>query len=252
MKLKIASYNISGGFYNDEDKTEYLDKESAISVDDRLLKQIIETINNEDIDVICFQEIITTERIQYIESICKGTQLKYHESYELSKNNIVKDTNCGIAILSKYPLEIINKGLFPNPGLTKTTSSGKTYYLFDKGYLIVNITIEDKKIKLLTHHGFPYGTFDSTAEANIQVFDFFDKVIANNNPDIITGDFNVEDMMSLMNITNNNYIRTVDKVTTVEGKKLDDILIRKDKDSFSSNVLKLLSDHYMVVSIIEL
>jgi len=83
MKLKIASYNISGGFYNDEDKTEYLDKESAISVDDRLLRQIIETINNEDIDVICFQEIITTERIQYIESICKGTQLKYHESYEL-------------------------------------------------------------------------------------------------------------------------------------------------------------------------
>ena len=59
MKLKIASYNISGGFYNDEDKTEYLDKESAISVDDRLLKQIIETINNEDIDVICFQEYPT-------------------------------------------------------------------------------------------------------------------------------------------------------------------------------------------------
>ena len=59
-------------------------------------------------------------------------------------------------------------------------------------------------------------------------------------------------MMSLMNITNNNYIRTIDKVTTVKGKKSDDILIHKDKDSFSSNVLKLLSDHYMVVSIIEL
>ena len=152
MKLKIASYNISGGFYNDEDKTEYLDKESATNVDDRLLKQIVETINNKDIDVICFQEIITTERIQYIESICQNTKLKYYESYELSKNNIVKDTNCGIAVLSKYPLEVLKKELFPNPGLTKTTSSGKTYYLFDKGYMIVNITIENKKIKLLTHH----------------------------------------------------------------------------------------------------
>ena len=35
--------------------------------------------------------------------------------------------------------------LFPNPGLTKTTSSGKTYYLFDKGYMIVNIMIDGKK-----------------------------------------------------------------------------------------------------------
>ena len=252
MKLKIASYNISGGFYNDEDKTEYLDKESATNVDDRLLKQIVETINNEDIDVICFQEIITTERIQYIESICQNTKLKYYESYELSKNNIVKDTNCGIAVLSKYPLEVLKKELFPNPGLTKTTSSGKTYYLFDKGYMIVNITIENKKIKLLTHHGFPYGTFDSTAEDNIQVFEFFDEVIEKNNPDIITGDFNVEDMMSLMNTTKNSYIRTIDKVTTVEGKKLDDILIHKDKVNYSSNVLKLLSDHFMVISEIEL
>ena len=252
MKLKIASYNISGGFYNDEDTTEYLDKESATKVDDRLLKQIIETINNENIDVICFQEIITTSRIQYIESICKSTKLKYYESYELSKNNIVKDTNCGIAVLSKYPLEVLKKELFPNPGLTKTTSSGKTYYLFDKGYMIVNIMIDGKKYKLLTHHGFPYGTFDSTAEENIQVFKFFDEVIKNNNPDIITGDFNVEDMMSLMNNTKSSYLRTVDKVTTVEGKKLDDILIHKDKGNYSSNVLKLLSDHFMVISVIEL
>ena len=65
-------------------------------------------------------------------------------------------------------------------------------------------------------------------------------------------DFNVEDMMSLMNNTKNSYLRTVDKVTTVEGKKLDDILIHKDKGNYSSNVLKLLSDHFMVISVIEL
>ena len=74
MKLKIASYNISGGFYNSDDKTEYLDKERAENIDNNMLQQIIETINAEDIDVICFQEIITTERIQYIQSICKLIQ----------------------------------------------------------------------------------------------------------------------------------------------------------------------------------
>ncbi len=251
MKLKIASYNISGGFYNDKDETEYLDKERVDSVDDKLLNQIINTINNENIDVICFQEIITTDRIKYIKRICDGTNLKNYEFYELSECNIVKDTNCGIAILSKYPLEVIKRELFPNPRLTKTTSSGKTYYLYDKGYMIVNLLTDDKKIKLLTHHGFPYGTFDSKAEDNMQVFEFFDSKINENKPDIITGDFNVEDMMALMPNTKNNYIRTIDKVTTVEGKKLDDILIHKDIN-YSSNVLKLLSDHFMVISTIEL
>ena len=251
MKLKIASYNISGGFYNKEDKTEYLDKERVDNVDDKLLNQIIETINNENIDVICFQEIITTERIKYIKRICDNTNLKNYEFYELSECNVVKDTNCGIAVLSRYPLEVIKRELFPNPGLTKTTKSGKTYYLYDKGYMVSNILIDDRKIKLLTHHGFPYGTFDSTAEDNKQVFEFFDNRVNEYMPDIISGDFNVNDMMSLMPNMKDNYIRTINDITTVEGNKLDDILIHRNI-KYSRNVLKLLSDHFMVISVIDL
>lgn len=249
--MKIASYNISGGFYNSDDKTEYLDKERAENVDDKMLQQIIETINNENIDVISFQEIITTERIQYIQSICSKTNLKYYEFFELSECNIVKDTNCGIAVLSKYPIELVKKELFPNPGLTKTTSSGNTYYLYDKGYMIVKLNVNNKEISLLAHHGFPYAVFDSTPEENIQVFKFFDDVIEKNNPDVITGDFNAEDFMSLMEKANDKYIRTIDSITTVEGEKLDDICIRKNNE-YSSKILKLLSDHYMIITTADL
>ncbi len=252
MKLKVASYNISGGFYNSDDKTEYLDKERAESVDDKMLQQIIETIRKERIDVICFQEIITTERIQYIQSISNETDLKYFDFFELSECNIVKDTNFGLAILSKYPIKTTKKEFFPNPGLTKTTSSGNTYYMYDKGYMIIDITMNGKSIKLLNHHGFPFRVFDSTAEDNTQVFEFFDEAIEKNDPDIIVGDFNVEDMMSFMKKTKNNYIRTIDNVTTVKGRKYDDILIHKGNDNYSSNILKLLSDHFMVISEIDL
>lgn len=251
MKLKIASYNISGGFYNSDDKTEYLDKERVENVDDKMLQQIIETINAEDIDVICFQEIITTERIQYIQSICNRTNLKYYEFYELSECNIVKDTNCGIAVLSKYPIEIVQKELFPNSGLTKTTSSGKTYYLYDKGYMIVCLNVNNKEISLLTHHGFPYGVFNSTAEENPEVFKFFDDAIERYKPDIITGDFNAENFMLLMDKTDDKYFRTIDNITTVEGKKLDDICLRKNNE-YSSKVLRLLSDHYMIITVVDL
>ena len=249
--MRIASYNISGGFYNSDDKTEYLDRDAAENIDNKMLQQIIDTINNEQIDVICFQEIITTERIQYIKSICDNTNLKYFDYYELSMCNIVKDTECGIAILSKYPVETLKKELFPNPGLTKTTSSGKTYYLFDKGYMMVKILIDNNEIKLLTHHGFPYGTFNSTPEKNPKVFEFFDDRIFELNPDIITGDFNAKNFMQLMKKTSDEYTRTINSVTTVEGYEIDDILVRNNT-KFDSKVLKLLSDHFMIIADIEI
>ncbi len=37
MKLKIASYNVSGGFYDNSQKVDYLDKEKANDIDLKLL-----------------------------------------------------------------------------------------------------------------------------------------------------------------------------------------------------------------------
>ena len=247
MKLKIASYNVSGGFYNDEDKTEYLDKESAINVDDRLLKQIIETINNENIDIICFQEIITTKRIKYIDTIIENTNMKYYDEFELSECNIVKDTDFGLTILSKYPITNTIKNFFPNPNLTKTTESGNTYYLYDKGYMMCNIDINGKSIRVLNHHGFPFRRFNSSPEENPDVFNYFENAIDKYKPDIITGDFNADNFMELMPKVNDNYTRTINDITTTDGKKFDDILIHKDRE-YKSNIMKLLSDHYLVIT----
>ena len=246
LNLKIASFNISGGFYIGNEDSEYLDREAVDSVDNILLEQIINTIKEEDLDVICFQEIITTERINYIQTIAEKTELKYFDFYELSECNIVKDTNCGIAIFSKYPMECIKKAMFPNPRLSKTTSSGNTYYTYDKGYMICEVELLDKKIKILTHHGFPYRRFNSTPENNKPVFEAFDNVIEEHNLDIITGDFNADNFMDLMDKTSKKYKRTINSVTTVDGKMFDDIVILKEIN-YNSKIIKLLSDHYIVI-----
>lgn len=250
-KLRVANFNISGGFYIGNEDTEYLDRESATTVDNKLQNQIIDIINSESIDIICFQEIVTTEEIKYMETIANKTDLKYYEYFELSPNNLVENTNSGIAIFSKYPLNCIKKELFPNPKLAKTTSSGNTYYTYDKGYIICTINVDDKKISILTHHGFPYRRFNSTPEDNPQVFNFFDDVIINNNLDIITGDFNAEDFMKLMPKTNNLYIRTINDITTVDNMKFDDILVHKSIN-YSKNIIELLSDHFIIIDDIEL
>ena len=242
MNLKIATYNISGGFYCGDESQEYLDREAATSVDNKLLDEIIKTINEENIDIICFQEIITTKETKYIETIINKTNLKYHDSYEL-----VKDTNCGLAILSKYPITNSIKEVFTNPKLSKTTSSGNTYYTYDKGYLLSTININDENLNLLTHHGFPFRRFNSTPEQNPSVFQEFDNVINNLKPNIVTGDFNSENFMDLMNQTNKKYKRLFNEITTVDDKRFDDILLPKEQEYISKKIIKSLSDHFLLI-----
>lgn len=247
MNLKIATFNISGGFYCGDESQEYLDREAATSVDNRLLNEIIDNINQENIDIICFQEIITTQEIKYIETIRNNTQLKYYESYELSPCNLVKDTDCGLAILSKYPITNSIKDIFTNPKLSKTTSSGNTYYTYDKGYLIASIDINGKELNILTHHGFPFRRFNSSPEKNPSVFQEFDNVINNHKPYIVTGDFNAEDFMDMMTQTSKVYKRLINEITTVDNKKFDDILIPQNALYNSKKTVKLLSDHFLII-----
>lgn len=247
MKLKIASYNISGGFYEDNQGVDFFDKEKSNDIDLRLLNDIVKIVNDENIDIICFQEIITTERINYINRIMEKTDLKYEEHFELSPCHIIENTECGVAILSKYPIDNSIKKLFTNPMLSKTTSSGKTYYTFDKGFLISKI----KGITVLTHHGFPFRRFNSTPEDNSNTFMEFDNYINEYNPDIITVDFNSENFIEMMPYTKDNYIKTINEVTTDDGMKFDNILI-KNGSKYSTKIIKSLSDHFIVIDEIEI
>ncbi len=49
MKLKIASYNISGGFYEDDQSVDFFDKEKSRDIDLRLLNDIVKIINDNEI-----------------------------------------------------------------------------------------------------------------------------------------------------------------------------------------------------------
>lgn len=247
MKLKVANYNISGGFYSDDQSVDFFDKEKSKDIDLRLLNDIAKIINDEDIDIICFQEIITTERINYINRLKEKTNLKYSEYFELSPCHIVENTDCGVAVLSKYPIDNSIKEFFTNPKLSKTTSSGNTYYTYDKGILVVSTN----NVTVLTHHGFPFRRFNSTPEDNPNTFMEFDNFIKKYNPDIVTGDFNSENYIEMMPYTKENYVKTIDEVTTDDGMKFDNILL-KNGVNYSAKIIKSLSDHFIVIDEVEI
>lgn len=250
--LRVAQFNISGGFYVGDESEEYLEREAATKVDDSLFRETIEIINSEQIDIVCFQEIITNEEVAYIENIMKNTELNYKEIIELSPCNLVKDTDCGLAILSKYPITNMESGLFKNPKLSKTTSSGNTYYTYDKGYLMIEVVVNGEKIKVLTHHGFPFRRFNSTPEANPKVFKEFDSIIKKFEPTVVTGDFNAERFYEMMDYTRENYQKGFDEVTTVDNMKFDNILTLNEKSMINQKTRKTLSDHFMLIADIKL
>ena len=241
--MKIATHNISGGFFKDDNTIDFFDKKKSDTIDNCLLNELIKIINEEQLDVVCFQEIITTEEVRYIESIINNTALKYYTFFELSPCHVVENTDCGLAILSRTPIEDIDMRKFTNPKLAKQTSSGKTYYTFDKGCLTCTIN----GIKILTHHGFPYRRFNSTPEANLGCFKEFDMFIQELKPDVITGDFNTEKFIDFMDYTRENYMKTIDAVTTVDNMKFDNILV-KENSNYNTKIVKSLSDHFMVIA----
>lgn len=53
--------------------------------------------------------------------------------------------------------------------------------------------------------------------------------------------------MNLMKKTNNKYVRTINTITTVDNKMFDDILLFKGIE-YKTKMIKLLSDHFVVIN----
>ena len=53
--------------------------------------------------------------------------------------------------------------------------------------------------------------------------------------------------MDLMNQTNNNYKRIFNEITTVDDKRFDDILLPKEQEYISKQLIKSLSDHFLLI-----
>jgi endonuclease/exonuclease/phosphatase family metal-dependent hydrolase len=250
--IKIATWNISGGVSKETDENLYFDQEKSSEIDETFLNDISKIINEEKIDIICFQDIITTKRIQYIDKLVKNTNLKNSCFFELSDCNLVKDTMAGIAILSKYKINESNNQLFINPKLSKTTSSGAVYGTYDKGCLTANIQVGDKTINVITNHGFPFRRFDSTPEAHMDIFADFYKTICNYKDVIVTGDFNAENIMKLLPNAEEKLTELFGEITTTDGKKFDNILIDKKFKMIDKKLVKSVSDHFMCIATIEI
>lgn len=245
----IATWNIGSGINTNDYVGEFFDKVPEANPDDKCMQIIAKQIIENNIDVISLQEVITTESFEYIEKLSKLTGLEYYETFENSPSHLIKNTMYGIAILSKYPIEMIKKEFFKNPDLTKTTAKG-VYKSHDKGYMIAKIHAPEPFCISNTHF-LPFHRFDTEILEYAESFVPFQNDLMSFDA-IACGDYNVVEGSSKLKILLNNltdFEFVFDEVSTVDNKKCDNILIPKKIAKKSKKMIKNTdsSDHFMCI-----
>ncbi len=246
--MRIATWNISSGIDMSNYSGELFDKSPEVNADDKSLRAIADAIIANKTDVVALQEVTTTNSFKFLENLSALTGLKYFAKFENSPGFLIKNTSIGTAILSKFPIQIVEKKLFENPNLTKMTKNGM-YKTHDKGFLEVSIVAENK-INVITTQFLPFHRFDANILAYKAFFDEFQRKVINNHA-IVCGDFNVvsgkTDLQKLLDMVAKEYNFVFDDVTTIDNKKCDNILVPKNINIQSKKIVTNtpVSDHFL-------
>lgn len=231
--MKVITWNIG------EDER---DKDGKLDI--KSYEYIVDIINNNDVDVVCFQEAITTS--SYLPKISEylkdKTKLKYSSEYELSDSHINIGSKMGVVICSKYKIKSSKTFLLDNPNLIYKLSEEKTYYSHDKGFLISYIN----DFTIITGHCLPFHVFKKEPIDYIDIYKKADDKFINeynkNNKIILCGDFNYDDINFLFPKIMKN-CKDLINCTTRKDKQLDHFIVDKNIKVISSNVIDNYFDH---------
>ena len=251
--MKVATWNINecvGITCN-------LDNQKTVeTINTKNIKEIVEKVNEYDFDVICFQEYPTyiNENESLTSELLSKTKLKYCETYDTYDSYLFKGGRVGVAIFSKYEIKCVFKTLFKNPNMIKHTSSGNTYYSFDKGIIKVVIKVSEEEFTIITGHAMAFAPFDKTEFDYPESYRPLEELIIDCKEEnlIVLGDFNTEKLFDLIPKINGNVTDIVNSTTTknyYENRgevQMDYILINNKLRSNVKYKIDNFSDHYII------
>lgn len=224
-----------------------------------LTPAIVELINREQPDVICFQEVISAERtgkiLQSLEEMLEDISYKHVYYSPLAKFRFMHGTaRRGNAILSKYPLE--DTETFWTHGEFCEDFDYTVGWNAARGVACATVVAPGGKIRVMTTHGYHVRDHkngnEETLKACRQIADY---VAAIDLPLVLTGDFNLtpqsESMQvfdgQLRNLTREYGFTTTRNHLTSKTEACDYILTRGiDVEDFSA-LDDVVSDHQALV-----
>ncbi len=253
--MKVATWNINEcvGITCDLDNQQTTDK---ININN--IEEIIEKVKENDFDIICFQEYPTyiNEKESLTNRLLNETNLKYCETYDTYDSYLFKGGRVGVAIFSKFEIKDSLKVLFGNPNMIKHSSSGNTYYSFDKGIIKVIIEAEEEEYAIIIGHAMAFAPFGKTEFDYPESYKPLEELILNCKEEniIVMGDLNTEKPFELMPKINNKVRDIVNGPTTKDyyekrGEvQMDYIMISEDLKENKKYKIDNFSDHYIIAA----
>ena len=251
--MKIVTWNVNEfvGITTDLDN-----QETTETVDKANIEEMINILNENDFDIVCFQEYPAyVDGVEMIsKQITERTCLKYYYTYSTYDSFLFNGGRAGVAIFSKYEMFDKELTLFGNPDMTKTSSSGIVYHSFDKGIIKAKTEIQGKKYCIITGHAMAFSPFGKTEFDYPESYKPLEEIIMKHSGDnlIVAGDFNTEKLFDLMPNLRGIVKDIVNEPTTTDyfekrgAFQMDYILINKNLQNKQVFKIDNFSDHYAV------
>ncbi len=188
--MKVIYSNISGGLvFAGTTYGEMLFSKVA-------LDEYINYFRAQNADILSLSEVHleTKNTSDMVTRIAEELGMPYHSSLALSNSHLDTGKQLGMAVISRYPITGQTEFKIPSPGLEITRPNGDHWKMFDKGGQRVYLDIDGKTVALVNFSYFPFHHFNRRVdEPEFKVLrqNLLNVLLADNdNPTIITGDFN--------------------------------------------------------------
>ena len=253
--MKIATWNVNEciGITCDLDNQETRDK---ININN--INEIISIINDNDFDIIAFQEYPTyvSENLSLTDEIISKTNLKYFVDNTTYDSFLFKGGKVGVAIFSKYEIIESTISLFGNPHMVKVGKDGSINRSFDKGIIKITINKDGDNYSFITGHAMAFAPFGKTEFDYPESYKPLEELINSSLGEklVVLGDFNTEELFKIIPSISGELYDTVDFTTTKDYYEkrgevhMDYILINNFFKKVKSYKIDNYSDHYVVVS----
>ena len=241
--IRFATFNIGGGV---PEKNAL----SQMSEPFNFIEYITSLITKNQIDVVCFQEVLIGDEMNPSMScmISEKCDLKYYKELMLSDSHIVHGRKMGVSILSKYPIVDSEVFMLENPNITCISKSGSLYVSHEKGFLITKVLTDEGEICCVTGHCIPYHSFKRDSLEFIRIFSKLEDrlldLLDSNSHVLIGADFNTTKLSVLMPKVFQRCKSIVSGPTRPNGRNDDYILFDQGSSNGEFELIETCFDHY--------
>ena len=250
ISLRIATWNIGGGFISDNDANHF---------DNENIDYFVSKLKEIDSDIVCLQEIhlpinpALPDQSAFLSSSLNLPFREVHPSDSDQVSHLKSDQFLAIALLSRHPVINSQYLSLPNPNLTVISTKGNQWLSHNKGFLKVTLKVGKTIFNVVTGHNVPFHLFKRDfmepdfTHIRRELEDFI-LASAQEHPTIVAGDMNYERVEQLLpKVFAHGFSRSLPNARTepIRNTQIDHILVSKEWQVIESGVIEGLADHFL-------